>query len=300
MWIILKERYGKNTEMKTIVVLGAQGMAGHVMAEYLAQSTNYKVLGVARTGGRFVDQTLDVLNFGDLDKYIQDVAPDVVVNCIGVLVSQANSRVANAILINSYLPQFLSELGDKINYKLVHISTDCVFSGKTGRYHENSFRDGDDNYARTKALGEVINTRDLTIRTSIVGPELKNSGTGLMDWFFKQVGEVNGYTQAYWSGVTTLELAKATYEFIEQGVTGLYQLCPQQKISKFELLRLMAKIWSKQITISPLNSYMVDKSLVCTRTDFKYPQPKYEPMLREMKRWMDDRREYYSHYTSLL
>lgn len=286
--------------MKTIVVLGAQGMAGHVMAEHLTQSPDYKVLGVARTAGRFVSQALDVLNFNNLEKYLHDVAPDVVVNCIGVLVSRANNYVANAILINSYLPQFLSELGSKLDYKLVHISTDCVFSGKAGQYHENSFRDGDDNYARTKALGEVVNERDLTIRTSIIGPELKDGGTGLMDWFLKQVEEVNGYTQAYWSGVTTLELAKATCEFIDQKVTGLYQLCPQQKISKFDLLQLMAKIWNRQIRISPLDCYVIDKSLVCTRTDFTYPQPEYEPMLLEMKRWMDTRQGYYPHYFSLL
>jgi dTDP-4-dehydrorhamnose reductase len=282
--------------MKKVVVLGAQGMAGHVMAEYLDQHPEYEVLGVARSDGNYVSKLLDILNFEQLENYLRDTSPDLVVNCIGILVSQANSNVANAILINSYLPNFLAEAGQRIGFKLIHLSTDCVFSGRDGQYQEDSFRDGDDSYARTKALGEVINTKDLTIRTSIIGPELKLNGTGLMDWFFKQTAKINGYTQAYWSGVTTLELAKAVHEMIQQEITGLYQLCPREKISKYDLLLQMANIWRKQITISAADNYVVDKSLVCKRTDFEYSQPEYEAMLLDMKCWMDSRPDYYSHY----
>jgi len=220
---------------KKIVILGSQGMAGHIMAEVLDETGKYEVFGVARQSGNFVDKVLDVTDFTALENYLHDIKPDFVVNCIGALVSQSRDDVPSAILLNSYLPNFLSQLGNKLDYKLIHISTDCVFSGKDGQYTETSYRDGDDNYARTKALGEVINEKDLTIRTSIIGPEIKSNGTGLLDWFFKQQGTVNGYTQAFWSGVTTLELAKATVEFLRQETTGLYQLCPAEKISKFEL-----------------------------------------------------------------
>jgi dTDP-4-dehydrorhamnose reductase len=282
--------------MKRVVVLGAQGMAGHVMVEYLDQFAEYEILGVARSAGNYVSKVLDVLNFEQLESYLHDVKPDVIINCVGVLVSQANNNVANAILINSYLPQFLTEASRKTNSKLIHLSTDCVFSGKKGQYQENSFRDGDDSYARTKALGEVVNANDLTIRTSIIGPELKSSGTGLMDWFFKQTGPISGYTQAYWSGVTTLELAKAVHEMIVQEIAGLYQLCPREKISKYDLLQQIKSIWHKQIVISAADNYVVDKSLICTRTDFEYPRPEYEAMLLDMKHWMDSRQGYYSHY----
>jgi len=282
--------------MKKVVVLGALGMAGHIMAEYLDKTGEYEVFGVARQPGRYVDAVLDVTDFNTLKEYLETVRPDYVINCVGALVAHARDRAADAILLNSYLPHFLSELGKNTGYKLIHISTDCVFSGKDGQYREDSFRDGDDNYARSKALGEVINDRDLTIRTSIIGPELKADGTGLLDWFFKQSGEIKGYSKAYWSGVTTLELAKATGELIRQNITGLYQLCPNDKISKYDLLKLFAKTWNKEMVIMPFDGYAVDKSLVCTRTDFIYQKPEYEAMLMETKQWMDEHSDYYMHY----
>ena len=285
----------QNSKQK-VVVLGSQGMAGHIMAEVLDATGKYEVFGVARHKGKYVDAVLDVTEAKALESYLEDVIPDYVVNCVGALVSQSRDDVPTAILLNSYLPNFLSQLGNTLDYKLVHISTDCVFSGKDGQYTETSFRDGDDNYARTKALGEVINDKDLTIRTSIIGPEIKTNGTGLLDWFFKQQGTVNGYTQAFWSGVTTLELAKATVAFIEQEITGLYQLCPEQKISKFELLKLFSDVWNRPLKVTPFDDYKVDKSLVCTRSDFEYPTPEFKKMLLETKQWMEEHPDYYKHY----
>lgn len=282
--------------MKKVVVLGAMGMAGHIMVEYLDKMGDYNVLGIARDDGRYVTHRLNVLDFNTLETALSDIRPHIVINCIGVLVSEAKNNISIAILINSYLPNFLSELGSRMGYKLVHISTDCVFSGKDGYYHEDSFKDGDDNYARTKAMGEVVNQSDLTIRTSIIGPELKKNGTGLLDWFFKQSGEIKGYTKAYWSGVTTLELAKATHEMICQNISGLYQLCPKEKISKYDLLKSFVRIWNKKIEIIPYDGYAVDKSLVCTRTEFSYPAPTYERMLLETKEWIDTHPDYYVHY----
>ena len=279
---------------KKVVVLGVLGMAGHIMAKYLDVIDDYQVVGVARNQGRHVNKVLDIIDFKALETYLTELKPDIVINCIGVLVKQAKDNLTTAILINSYLPHFLSELGNKLNFKLIHISTDCVFSGKDGQYKEEAFKDGDDNYARTKALGEVINNRDLTIRTSIIGPELKSNGTGLLDWFLKQSIETKGYTQAYWSGVTTLELAKATDQFIKQNITGLYHLCPEQQISKYDLLGLFANVWGKDTTITPYENYRVDKSLLCTRQDFTYDKVDYVPMLNELKQWMDNHPTYYT------
>lgn len=273
--------------MKKILVLGVLGMAGHVMAEYLDSLDDYQVYGIARSDGRYVTKKIDILDFSNVESYLNEIKPDVIINCIGMLVQQSKNDISTAILINSYLPHFLSELGNRLDYKLIHISTDCVFSGKEGQYKEDAFKDGDDNYARTKALGEVINDKDLTIRTSIIGPELKNNGTGLLDWFFKQSGEIKGYTQAYWSGVTTLELAKATHEMIKQNIAGLFQLCPENKISKYDLLGLFAKIWNKELTIVPFDNHAVDKSLVCLREDFEYYKLNYDSMLIELKQWIE-------------
>ena len=282
--------------MKKALVLGAAGMAGHIMTKYLAAKPDLSVIGVARSETPFADEIIDVLDFKALEAVINKHNPDFVINCIGVLVQKSANDLAQAVLINSYLPHFLAGLGEKLGFKLIHISTDCVFSGKAGAYTETAFRDGDDNYARTKALGEVINNRDLTIRTSIIGPELKTDGTGLLDWFFKQNTDIKGYNHAYWSGVTTLELAKATYAFINQDIFGLYNLCPESKISKFDLLGLFLKTWQKAISILPYSDYHVDKSLVCTRTDFDYSVPDYAEMLTELNDWMVTHRDYYSHY----
>ena len=285
---------------KKVIILGALGMAGHIMAQYLDETNEYEVFGLARTNDtKYIKKELDAQNFEELEKYFEEIKPDIVINCIGILVAKSNSDLTTAIMMNSYLPHFLSKLGTKLSYKLIHISTDCVFSGKNGGYKEDSFRDGDDNYARTKALGEVINDKDLTIRTSIIGPELKSNGTGLLHWFLNQNGTIGGYSKAFWSGVTTLELAKQTHEMIKQDIKGLFQLCPNDKISKFDLLKLFAKIWEKEIFIEENTKYSVDKSLICTRADFNYAnnqRPNFEQMLFEAKNWMNLNIDYYTHY----
>jgi len=285
--------------MKKVIILGALGMAGHIMAEYLDSLNKYQIFGIARSKDtKYISKILDVRDTESLKAYIEEVKPDFIINCIGILVSKSNNELTTAIQINSYLPHYLSELGNELNYKLIHISTDCVFSGKDGQYKEDSFRDGDDNYARTKALGEVINDKDLTIRTSIIGPELKTNGTGLLDWFLKQKNPIKGYSKAYWSGVTTLELAKQMEAFLDQNIKGLYQLCPEDKISKYDLVKEFANIWNNDIEIGDNPNYEVDKSLVCTRDDFKYKdsRPTYENMLIEAKDWMDNHPSFYSHY----
>lgn len=282
--------------MKKVVVLGCVGMAGHVVSEYLSSFDEYEIIGVARSEGRNVSHVLDVTDFIRLKEIIKAIEPDYIINCVGVLVSTSANDICTAIQINSYLPHYLAKIGTECGFKLVHISTDCVFSGKDGGYREDSFRDGDDNYARTKALGEVVNGCDLTIRTSIIGPELKENGTGLLDWFLKQSGEINGYTNAYWSGVTTLELAKAIHEFIKQDVCGLFQLCPYEKISKYDLLNCFSKVWNTKVKINEDSSYSVDKSLISTRDDFNYQVPVYDIMLEELHDWMNKYSDGYKHY----
>ena len=297
---MLIEQYGKGIEMKKkVLVLGVLGMAGHIMAEYLDSTNKYHVFGIAREAkSKYVTKELDNTKYEVVEEYLKEIEPDYVINCIGILVSQSKNELTTAIKLNSYLPQYLSELGVKYNYKLIQLSTDCVFSGKSGNYIEDSFRDGDDNYARTKALGEVVNHKDLTIRTSIIGPELKKNGTSLLDWFLKQEGKVYGFSKIYWNGVTTLELAKQVDCFLEQNIIGLFHLCVEEKISKYDLLHLFAKYWSKNIVIANNSKNEVDKSLVCTREDFIYAKkrPSYEKMLNEMSRWMREHPTYYQHY----
>lgn len=283
--------------MKKVLLLGRAGMLGHVVYETLAEFDEFDVVGCARNAVDAQTEVVDVSDFQSLEALIAKVEPDIVVNCVGVLVQGAVDSVGNAILLNSYLPHKLASLGAEYDFKLIHISTDCVFSGARGGYHDADVCDGDTPYARTKTLGEVIDEKNLTIRTSIIGPELKPNGTGLLDWFLKQDGKIGGYSEAYWSGVTTIELAKAIVEFIRQDIKGLYQFTVEPKISKYDLLGLFKAAWGRDtVTVNENPDYVCDKSMLSDRIDFQWEMPIYQQMVSEMKQWCDARPEAYAHY----
>lgn len=285
--------------MKKILVVGAKGMAGHVVKTYLNELGTYEIWGMARgaeDGKNFIQ--LDVSNTEKLEEILENQKFDVVINCIGLLNKTAEDSPDQAIFFNSYFPHFLSSLGKKFGFNLIHISTDCVFSGKEGGYREDSFKNGIGFYAQSKALGEVINDRDLTIRTSIIGPELKSDGIGLFHWFINQTNPISGYKEAYWTGVTTIELAKAIHEAINQELKGLYHLVNGDKIAKYDLLKLFNQTFKEnKIPIEGKSDYKVDKSLVNSRSDFNYEVPSYEAMIEHMKIWMVNHSSFYTHYT---
>lgn len=285
--------------MKKILLFGATGMAGHIAYYYLSATGKYKISNVVFRNKLTQDSiVVDVTNLAEVEKIVVQERPDIILNCIGVLIKGANEHPDNAILLNAYFPNYLKKLADKVNGKLIHISTDCVFSGKKGFYSEEDFRDADDIYGRSKALGEISNEKDLTIRTSIIGPELKTAGEGLFHWFMCQKGHVNGFTEAYWGGVTTLELVKALDSAIDSNVTGLVHLTNGEKISKFDLLNLFKRIWNRtDIEINAYNGKSVDKSLV--KSDkFLYQVPSFQKMLEEQHAWMEQHRKlYYNVYS---
>ena len=228
--------------------------------------------------------------------YIERINPDYIVNCIGVLISGSNNNIANAILINSYLPHLLVRVASKINSTLIHISTDCVFSGKKGGYVESNYKDGQGVYAQTKILGEILDSKNLTLRTSIVGPEIRENGEGLFHWFMSQEGSVSGFTKAIWSGVTTIELAKAIKWSIDNHITGLYHVTNNSSISKYELLQLFQKYTKKDISIKPLDGENIDKSFIDTRTLLDYKIPSYDQMISDMVSLIANNRNLYSQY----
>lgn len=282
---------------KKILLLGATGMAGHVAYYYLKETNKYEIVDVVFRNKLTVDSiVLDVTDKHSTEKLIKGVNPDIIVNCIGILIKGSRQHPDNAIYINAYFPHLLERLSSEIDAKLIHISTDCVFSGKKGNYTEYDFKDADDVYGRSKALGEVDNDRDLTIRTSIIGPELKQNGEGLFHWFMHQEGKVNGFTDAIWGGVTTLELAKAIDKAIDNNLTGLVHLSNGTGINKYDLLNLFKSIWIRNnIDINPFEGHAVDKSLQSS-TKFNVNVPSYSEMLYEMKSWMDKFREIYQHF----
>lgn len=283
--------------MKKVLLFGATGMAGHIAYYYLRNTGRYDITNVVfRTPLTNDSIIVDVTDRNAVTEVVRRVRPELILNCVGVLIKGSKEHPDNAILINAYFPHLLKKLADEVGAKLVHISTDCVFSGKRGNYTEDDFRDADDVYGRSKALGEVINDKDLTIRTSIIGPELKKNGEGLFHWFMTQNGKVNGFKTAIWGGVTTLELVKAIDYVIVQNKTGLIQLSNGIGISKYDLLNLFKKIWHKQdVEILPFDGNGVNKSIAKSER-FDYEVPDYEQMLQELYDWMKVHRELYVQY----
>lgn len=280
-----------------ILVLGATGMAGHVISIFLKEK-GHDVTSFSRKPFIYTNNILgDVTDFRFLEKIILKGNYDSVINAVGILNSEADKDKTSAILLNSYLPHFLSEVTHKVGTKVLHMSTDCVFSGKTGNYIENSKKDGETFYDKSKSLGELINNKDLTFRNSIIGPDMNENGIGLFNWFMKQEGNLNGYTDAIWTGVTTITLAKAMEEALEKNLTGLYHLVNNKSINKYELIKLFNENFKRgSLFIQPDDSVKVDKSLINTREDFNFIVPSYKEMVLEMKNWVEEHRELYPHY----
>ncbi|MGG3571208.1 SDR family oxidoreductase [Bacillus gobiensis] len=270
-----------------VLILGGKGMAGHVITDYLKKNPNYYVLYTSRDLNDKDAIYLDARDFDRLETIVASHKPRIIINCIGILNEQGNSNPLETFQINSLLPRRLAQIAGLYHGKLIQISTDCVFSGKVGSYTENAIPDGTSIYAQSKQLGEVTCGNHLTIRTSIIGPELKDDGIGLFLWFMNQTGEINGYEKVLWNGVTTLELAKAIEEMIEKQVTGLYHLGSETKISKYDLLKAIQSVFAKNdVTIRRDQAFVLDRTIKNTRTDFLYTPPSYRQMLIELKDWM--------------
>lgn len=264
-----------------VLILGATGMLGHMVHKYLEQLGIYELYNsVYRTP---LNNQSIICNVKDQDavaELFKQTKPEKVINCVGALMQESKNNPASAIYLNALFPHFLKDLCNKYEAKLIHVSTDCVFSGKKGAYSEDDFRDADDVYGRSKALGEIFDIPHCTLRTSIIGPELKD-GTGLFHWFMKQEGEVKGYTKAYWSGVTTLELAKAIHKAIQNDLVGLYHVTNGEKISKHDLLYLFNKHRNNPLSIVPYDGYVADKSLKKS-VKFDFEVPGFEYMVAKM------------------
>lgn len=283
--------------MSKILVLGASGMAGHVIASHLSEQ-GYSVDTVSGSK-KLNDSTIliNVLDIAALQVFLSSRTYDTVINCIGMLVKDSELNKDRAVFLNSYLPHFLEKYYEKSSTRVIHLSTDCVFSGKNAPYKESAWYDGELFYDRTKALGEINNQKDLTFRMSIIGPDLNKDGIGLFNWFYSQTGTISGYSRAIWTGVTTIELARAIEAAMKQNLTGLYHLVPDKNISKFELLELFKLVFVRDdIYIDEDTSISLDKTLVRTRTDFDYKVKDYKQMIIDMKEWIDDHEGFYPHY----
>lgn len=280
-----------------LLVLGGNGMAGHMISLYF-QERDYDVTAFTLSPFKYVNNIVgNALDKSFMESLFHRNHYDVVINCIGLLNTDCDKKRADSVYLNSYLPHFIAQQLSDSDSKLIHMSTDCVFSGKTGNYTEKSFRDGESFYDRTKALGEVEDNKNLTFRNSIIGPDMNSDGIGLFNWFMKQKDQIFGYSKAFWTGVTTLTLAKAMESAINQDLSGLYNLVNNTKISKYDLLQLFNKhMKNNEICIEPSEKVKVDKSLINTRKDFDFKVPDYETMIVEMAEWIKDHKDLYPHY----
>ena len=275
-----------------VMLLGSAGMAGHVLKYELQKISDIiELVDVARSSELIRPKIeMDVTDFMNLEKIINEGDFDFLINCVGVLNDFAENNSDQAILVNAYLPHFLERITKKSSTRIIQLSTDCVFSGAKGGYNEADLKDSVGFYGQSKALGELDNDKDLTIRTSIIGPDLSKKGLGLFNWFINQKGIIYGYTKTYWSGVTTLQLAKSVIEIIlyKEKLTGIFHLTNNEKISKYSLLIIIQQVFKKdRIKIAQSKIHKVDKSLVNTRNDMKIAIPTYYQMIEEMKQWME-------------
>lgn len=280
------------------LVLGCNGMAGHQISLYL-QERGHDVTGFAFEKSTLLDKSIagDATDFQSLKEIIQTGKYDTVINCIGILNQFAEANHPLAVMLNSYLPHFVANVANEVGSQVIHMSTDCVFSGDKGGYTENDFPDGRTFYDRSKALGELNDDKNITLRNSIVGPDINKNGIGLLNWFMKQDGEINGFTGAIWTGQTTLQLAKTIEAAAKERATGLYNTVPPDPITKYDLLKLFNKyLRGNTLKINPVEGVSADKSLKRTKYNFSYEIPDYEKMVAEAAEWIFAHKNLYPHY----
>ena len=278
-----------------ILVLGVSGMLGNAMFRVLSEAWGSSVVGTARSeaarrhfpaelAARIVTG-VDVENHDSLVRTFATTLPNAVVNCVGLVKQLADANdPLQAVPINSLLPHRLAALCQAGGSRLIHVSTDCVFSGSKGDYLETDFPDADDLYGRSKLLGEVDYPNAITMRTSIIGHELSASRS-LVGWFLAQEGSVKGFRRAVFSGLPTVELARVVLDFVlpRAELRGLYHVSAAP-IDKYELLKLVATTYGKTIEIIPDEQLVIDRSLNSDR--FReatgYTPPGWPDLVRRM------------------
>lgn len=279
-----------------IIILGGNGMLGHLIATYL--NSKYDVICVLRNEPpiniKYVLNDYD--NFYDLIKLIITLSPTVIINTVGVLVDEASNNLLIAIKVNSILPRLLEQQFRETNTRIIQISTDCVFSGKNGPYNKYDLPDAEDPYGISKYLGDINNNKDLTIRTSIIGPNIINRTSGLFDFIFFNNKEVNGYSNVFWSGITTLELSIFIEKQLFNGISGLIFLTNGEIISKYNLLEMINKIFlSSKKKIIEDTSKLANKGLIIGSSDYQINKT-YIQMLTELHEWIHKNKNMYIQY----
>lgn len=269
-----------------ILVLGVTGMIGSAMFRVLTADSAHETLGTVRSANdlRFFGELaakqiatdVDVENYDTLVRTLVSVRPEVVVNCVGATKHKAaGNDPLTAIPMNAMLPHRLAKLCEGFGARLIHVSTDCVFSGRQGNYVEGDLPDAEDVYGRTKALGEVDYPHAVTLRTSTIGHELHGS-YGLLEWFLTQQNRCQGFRRAVFSGLPSVIFARIVRDLVipRRELHGLYHVAGRP-IAKSELLKIIADVYEKSIEIVPDDTFVIDRSLnaerFCAATGYQPP-----------------------------
>ena len=295
------------TKNEKILIIGVTGMLGHTLFTALSTQKNREVSATARSREglsrwfspeltKQIHPNTDADNFDSVLRVMADVKPAVVVNCVGIVKQlPAAKDPLVSIALNSLFPHRLALACKAVGARMIHISTDCVFSGTKGRYTEKDPSDADDLYGKTKFLGEVAYPHCVTLRTSIIGHELKGK-YGLVEWFLSQEGKVQGYTHAVYSGFPTVEIARIISDYVvpNAGLHGLFQVS-SEPISKMELLKLVAKQYNKRVELVPCDDFRSDRSLDSGnfRKVTGYVPPSWPALVENMHRhWSENKMLY--------
>lgn len=281
-----------------VLVLGATGMLGHVVLRVLAEDNALDPVGTVRSPGsaRLFPEELrgrllsgvDADSVDSLIGALATIRPNIVINCIGLVkqFSSAEDPLA-ALPINAILPHRLMRLCGMSGARLIHISTDCVFSGRTGMYRETDPSDATDLYGKSKFLGEVDATHAITLRTSMIGHEMSGAH-GLLEWFLSQSGSVRGFRKAIFSGLPTVELASVIRDHVipHPELRGVYHVVAEP-IAKYDLLHLFAKEYKHSIRIDPDDDFRIDRSLNGERfrAATGYQAPAWPDLVRRMREY---------------
>ena len=259
-----------------LLIFGATGMLGSTMVKYFSEIKTFNVFSTFRSEYRYQLQLphddfhiingIDASNPEHIENAFKVASPDIVINCIGIVkqLPEANDHLLS-ISLNSLLPHKLAYFCSLYNARLIHISTDCVFSGAKGNYIESDIPDASDLYGRSKLLGEVDYSNAITLRTSIIGHELSTSQS-LINWFLSQKEKVRGFTNAIFSGLPTITVAKVIESYVlpYPNLSGLYHLSVDP-INKYDLLSIVKEVYKKKIEIEPDSSLVIDRSLDSSR-----------------------------------
>lgn len=279
-----------------VLVIGSAGMLGHITCCYLREQ-GHDVDDLSFPNKAFEDScVLNLLNISELETFLSSRKYDLIINCAALLIDQSRAHCENAIFINSYIPHWLEQKFKNTKTKILQVGTDGVFNGGIPPYNENSPHLNSSIYARSKSMGELDNEKDLTVRSSYFGPDLKKEGKGLFNWFMMQDGYVGGFSDVIFSGVTSLEFAKFVNEF---GIktTGIFNLTAEEPIDKYSLLCKIKEKYKKSNIWIGKNLQKSEKMITySSRQDIGYVQKTYDSMINELWEYMDKHKSLYTHY----